>query len=743
MAREKGIASFSANFEPQKSAPLDARMLVSTKDDLLSPAIWQANDGNTYTYVGMIVSVTSDADPANNGVYRLKAADYTDVNNWELLGTGAGSQGWQGYQGLDGFQGDQGSQGWQGVGGIDGTQGNQGDAGIDGVQGNQGDQGLEGVQGVQGDQGLGGVQGTQGNQGDEGVQGSQGNQGNDGAQGAQGNQGDMGVQGTQGNQGGQGAQGENGSGFLTFWFDSGGSDLTTPTETGTDIAFVDSNPDTITRVSGDFIADGWVVGQRVTVTGASSPGNNSTFVIANVASNTLTLSSAAALTPEGASANVTLLVADDSFMRVPPTDAEQDKSVEVTAADVNGVSINNYITITGIPGELSIPAGTLEFTGWFWTSVGSPTIKYEVCKRTAGGSTTVLFTTDASSAITALSNITAQKIQVSYVLGSPITLLETDRIVVRVLAFSDVDCVVHFVYAGQTRASCVLTTYLSDLYSNDLVTPITVGGINSGSIFLDIPIVGMLDALLYPELFPTLTSPSSAFFLTQAGFHEIGEVIASLDFNALFSRGTIVPPYGTSGFRSGLPNTYNYTGTGLPAAVVSTALTDTQNVLAYTVLSGVQAWTNTVSYDIGEQPKSNKGHNYNIPFPAGTTSVKTETIIGVYPYFATTVDITVLTKQPLALMNSAYVQTNMVAEDDLGDKQTAEFPVAWSAITGIEFYNVVLSRWEWLNGSKANSLTTFAVTAVTETIQGNIINYNRYTNTSSKIGARMLRWHTD
>ena len=496
-------------------------------------------------------------------------------------------------------------------------------------------------------------------------------------------------------------------------------------------------------MAGDFVADGWVAGQRVTVSGASQPGNNSTFSIATVAANVLTLSSADSLTVELAGTNVTLLITDDRFVRIPPTGTEVDKSVDVTGADVNGVPINNFITIAGIPGELSIPAGVWEFNGWFWASVGSEaTIKFQVCRRDLGGATGVLFETVASPLITATTNLTAQEIQLTYNLLSPITLAETDRLVVRVLAFSAVPNTVHFIYDDWSRASYTKTTYPSDLYSNDLPTPVTVGGITGGSTFLDIPLVGMWDTLLYPELFPALTNPNNAFALTQAGLHEIAEVIAVLNFGASFNRGSINPAYGTSGFRSGLPNTYSYTGTGLPAAVGSVLLVDAQNVLIYTVLTGSQAWTNTVSYDVGEQPKSNKGNNYDTPLAAGTTAAKTVSIIGVYPYFATTAVITVLTKQSLALMNSVYVQTNVVAEDDLGNKQTVEFPVVWSAITGVQFYNTVSGLWEWLNGSKANSLSTFTTSATTNIIQGNVINYTRYTHNGSKNGARQLRWYT-
>lgn len=93
MSRTKGTLGISANFEPQASAPFDARSVVPTRADLLLLATWQANDGNPYAYVGMLVSVTSDPTPENNGVYRLKAADYTQLSNWELLGSGGGGGG--------------------------------------------------------------------------------------------------------------------------------------------------------------------------------------------------------------------------------------------------------------------------------------------------------------------------------------------------------------------------------------------------------------------------------------------------------------------------------------------------------------------------------------------------------------------------------------------------------------------------------------------------------------------------
>lgn len=87
MTREKGSIPFSANFEAQKSAPIDARMICDTKADLLLATTWEANDGGHYAYVGMLVAVNGDSTPANNGVYRLTALPYTSAGNWEQLGS--------------------------------------------------------------------------------------------------------------------------------------------------------------------------------------------------------------------------------------------------------------------------------------------------------------------------------------------------------------------------------------------------------------------------------------------------------------------------------------------------------------------------------------------------------------------------------------------------------------------------------------------------------------------------------
>lgn len=64
--------------------------------------------------------------------------------------------------------------------------------------------------------------------------------------------------------------------------------------------------DTITRTTGDFIADGWQAGMTVTITGADLSGNNGTFLVFDVAALTLTLARQQDLTADASDANAQL-----------------------------------------------------------------------------------------------------------------------------------------------------------------------------------------------------------------------------------------------------------------------------------------------------------------------------------------------------------------------------------------------------------------------------------------------------
>ena len=69
MARVKG-GLFTATLDVNKRFPLDSRMLVAKREDLINPKTWITNALTTEaTYNTMIVSV--NADDEHNGVYYL------------------------------------------------------------------------------------------------------------------------------------------------------------------------------------------------------------------------------------------------------------------------------------------------------------------------------------------------------------------------------------------------------------------------------------------------------------------------------------------------------------------------------------------------------------------------------------------------------------------------------------------------------------------------------------------------
>lgn len=74
MGRIKGSFITSNNYEVEKAAPFDARMLVKKKADLTDPSSWSIAG----RYNGMIVAVGKDPEKSNNGLYIL-----TDVSNIE------------------------------------------------------------------------------------------------------------------------------------------------------------------------------------------------------------------------------------------------------------------------------------------------------------------------------------------------------------------------------------------------------------------------------------------------------------------------------------------------------------------------------------------------------------------------------------------------------------------------------------------------------------------------------------
>ena len=87
MARNKGTFNFAANFEVLNKAPLDARLVVDTKSNLITPSIWEDDNSNVWVYTGIPVAVISDPSTENNGLYLLTDdTAYTSYDSWVKIG---------------------------------------------------------------------------------------------------------------------------------------------------------------------------------------------------------------------------------------------------------------------------------------------------------------------------------------------------------------------------------------------------------------------------------------------------------------------------------------------------------------------------------------------------------------------------------------------------------------------------------------------------------------------------------
>lgn len=171
------------------------------------------------------------------------------------------------------------------------------------------------------------------------------------------------------------------------------------------------------------------------------------------------------------------------------------------------------------------------------------------------------------------------------------------------------------VYTGRSPATC------------------NVGGVSAGDPIAGCEFNDLFQQILAPAQEPTLTNPSNTFSFNQPTQQEIGNVV-NISFTATFNQGCINPVYppNTCDKRSGPPNTYNYTGSGL-SSVPSTLLSDNQNVNGYTILQGGNTWSSSVSYDAGPQPYDDESNPFGSPLPAGTTGSINRTTTGYFCRF--------------------------------------------------------------------------------------------------------------
>ena len=201
-----------------------------------------------------------------------------------------------------------------------------------------------------------------------------------------------------------------------------------------------------------------------------------------------------------------------------------------------------------------------------------------------------------------------------------------------------------------------LNTYYNTAISDD-VTTISVGGLASGltaGYLKTLTVEGILDMMLFPDLYPTYTIPSTSFVLISgiSGTQEIGLTSSEL-FNSIFSKNDSGKPsiiniiknnitvatissFSTASI-SNIPAQYGYNDANNPNISYTGTFTDILTVTFSTT------YVSKTTYLSGVAKLNNKGVSDNRAFSIRSTSApqlgdtnfnSSQIIIaGVYPYF--------------------------------------------------------------------------------------------------------------
>lgn len=317
-------------------------------------------------------------------------------------------------------------------------------------------------------------------------------------------------------------------------------------------------------------------------------------------------------------------------------------------------------------------------------------------------------------------------------------------------------------------------TASADLYSNEDPCTVALGGIALNTTFSAMTMKDMFDALLYKEVNPTINQPSvslAANGFTNNGSYEVGSTV-SCGLNTTLNKGTITPVYNEQGKKvaasaawAGDATSYVFEGaiTGTKTVGTDAEATATTCNLAQQPITktwAAQTFKVTVNYAAGPYDSySSKGKKV-VTNAAGNKVSNTLTIKGALPVYATTSDITKLTRQSSMVINGeGNIQlgqgknAQFVSEDVAGNKQAILVPATW--FTGSTFtmqqYDTSTSQWKNVTGFSIKAVTvnwedkTVTGGAKDKTIDGNAPadaeqEYKYIEWTGDTIGARAVKF---
>lgn len=252
----------------------------------------------------------------------------------------------------------------------------------------------------------------------------------------------------------------------------------------------------------------------------------------------------------------------------------------------------------------------------------------------------------------------------------------------------------------------------------------TAGGIDIGTVYTEgTSFETLWRDLLNPLKNPVLTAPSAILTTAADRLLEIGDNITAT-LVATLDRGTIVPANGTSGYRSGVADSYSLDG-GTSQA--------TGEFTGVTVDGDHDSFTATITYEAGEQPKDSRGGDYDSLLAAGSVTSPALTFEFVNAIWANTASISAVAKLALVSASAGVKEFNFPAAT-IANPEVFDVPASWT-VTGVEVYNTLSGTWE-------TCASEFSVTdTVHDDASGTETAYKRYTcNLGYDMGARRIRF---
>lgn len=228
--------------------------------------------------------------------------------------------------------------------------------------------------------------------------------------------------------------------------------------------------------------------------------------------------------------------------------------------------------------------------------------------------------------------------------------------------------------------------------------------------------------LLNPLENPELVAPSASLTTTASKIMEVGDS-ATVTLTATLDRGAINPANGTSGYRSGVADTYSLNGGATQASGTF------ENV---TVDGTHYSFTATIAYEAGEQPKDSRGGNYSTALGAGTVDSPALTFEFVNALWANTASISTIAK--LALVSASAKSKEFVfPAATVANPEVFDVPASWT-VTAVEVYNTLSGTWE-------TCASEFTITDTThDDASGTSTAYKRYTcNLGYNMASRKIR----